>query len=77
MTNLDKIGVQWKWRPERKWLAELLANERAVVPLLVYLKSTEVGTREGAVEKTTGGEEGTTRKERNNLAARSDLESGG
>ena len=36
----------------KKWLAELLANERAVGPLLVYLKDTEVGSREGAVEKT-------------------------
>ena len=35
-----------------KWLAELLANERALGPILVYLKGTEVGSREGAVEKT-------------------------
>ena len=50
--DLDKIGIRWQRRPERKWLAELLANERAVGPLLVYLKDTEVGSREGAVEKT-------------------------
>ena len=37
---------------EKKWLAELLANERAVGPLLSYLKDTEVGSREGAAEVT-------------------------
>ena len=50
--SLDKLGVQWQRRPEKKWLAELLANERAVGPLLVYLKDTKVGSREGALEKT-------------------------
>ena len=48
---MDKVGIQWQRRPEKKWLAELLANERAVGPLLVYLEDTEVGRREGAVEK--------------------------
>ena len=32
-------------------LAELLANERAIGPLLEYLKSTEVGGREGGKER--------------------------
>ena len=50
--SLEKIGIQWQGRLEKKWLAELLANERAVGPLLVYLQDTEVGSREGAVEKT-------------------------
>ena len=50
--RLAKIGIQWQSRPETKWLAELLANEQAVGPLLVYLQGTEVGSREGAVEKT-------------------------
>lgn len=50
--ELRKIGIRWQRRPEKKWLAELLANERAIGPLLVYLKDTEVGSREGAVEKT-------------------------
>ena len=50
--NLDKLGIQWQRRPEKKWLAELLANEKAVGPLLVYLKDTNVGSREGAVEKS-------------------------
>jgi len=49
--ELKKIGIRWQRRPEEKWLAELLANERAVGALLVYLKDTEVGSREGAVEK--------------------------
>jgi len=41
------------WRPqaERKWLAGILANEKAVAPLLRFLKSTEVGGREGARER--------------------------
>ena len=50
--NLDKIGIRWQRRPERKCLAELLANERAVGPLLAYLFDTEVGGREGAAEVT-------------------------
>ena len=49
---LEKIGIQWQRRPERKWLGELLANERAVGPLLEYLKDTEVGTTKGAAEMT-------------------------
>ena len=52
--SLDKIGIQWQRQPEKKWLAELLANERAVGPLLVYLQDTEVGSREGAVRKSDG-----------------------
>lgn len=36
----------------KKWLAERLGNERAVSPLLAYLKDTEVGSREGAAEIT-------------------------
>lgn len=32
-------------------MAELLANRHAVGPLLEFLKNTEVGSREGAVEK--------------------------
>ena len=42
--SLDKVGIQWQRRPEKKWLAELLANERAIGPLLVCLKDTEVGS---------------------------------
>lgn len=48
--DLGKIGIRWQRRPEKKGLAELLANERAAGPLLSYLKNTEVGSREGAAE---------------------------
>lgn len=51
--NSDKIGNRWQRRTERKRLAELLANERAVGPILIYVKNTEVGGREGALEKNT------------------------
>ena len=33
------------------WLGRLLANERAVGPVLNFLKDTEVGDREGARER--------------------------
>ena len=36
--------------PERRWLGRLLANERAVGPVLKFLEGTEVGSREGARE---------------------------
>lgn len=52
--NPDKIGIQSQRRPERKWLAKLLANERAVGPILGYLKGTGVRGREGAEEKKNG-----------------------
>lgn len=43
---------------ERKWLAELLADERAVAPLLVFLKDTGVVGREGATERQWSGGKG-------------------
>ena len=49
--SLDKAGVQWQRRPEKKWLAELLANTYAVGSLLEFLKNTEVGSREGTAER--------------------------
>ena len=49
--SLSKVGIQWQRRPEKRWLAELLADRHAVGPLLEFLKNTEVGSREGAVEK--------------------------
>ena len=49
--SLDKAGVQWQRRPEKKWLAELLANTYAVGSLLEFLKNTEVGSREGTGER--------------------------
>lgn len=35
----------------RTGLAELLANEKAIGPLVEFLKSTQVGGREGAKER--------------------------
>lgn len=49
--NLGEAGIQWQRRPEKKWLAELLADKYAVGPLLKLLKNTEVGSREGGAEK--------------------------
>ena len=46
-----KEEFSWQDRTERKGLAELLANEKAIGPLLEHLKSTEVGGREAAKEK--------------------------
>lgn len=43
-------GGRWQAQAERKWLAELLANERATKPLLRFLQATEIGEREGARE---------------------------
>ena len=44
--ELEKEGVTWQAQVERRWLASLLANEKAVTPLLRFLKTTEVGARE-------------------------------
>ena len=49
--ELEKEGVIWQPQVERKWLAGLLANEKAVAPLLNFLKTTEIGGREGARER--------------------------
>ncbi len=46
-------GIGWQSRPERKWLANLLANEQAVAPLLKYLMTTEVGSRGGETDRET------------------------
>lgn len=51
--NLGKAGIQWQRRPEKRWLAEILADKHAVGPLLEFLKNTEVGSREGRGEKET------------------------
>ena len=49
--ELGKEGVTWQAQAERRWLAGLLANEKAVTPLLRFLEATEVGAREGARER--------------------------
>ena len=49
--ELGKEGVNWQPQVERRWLAGLLGDERAVAPLLKFLKTTGVGGREGARER--------------------------
>ena len=43
--------MRWRARAGKSWLADLLANETAVAPLLRFLKTTDVGGREGARER--------------------------
>ncbi len=49
--ELEKEGFTWQPQAERRWLAGLLANEKAVAPLLGFLKTIGVGGREGARER--------------------------
>lgn len=49
--ELRELGIGWQARPEMRWLANLLANEQAVKPLLGYLMATEVGGRSVDAEK--------------------------
>ena len=49
--ELEKEGITWQAQAERRWLAGLLANEKAVTPLLRFLEATEVGARGGARER--------------------------
>ena len=51
LRTLYKEGISWQGWTEKKGLAELLANEKAMGPLLGFLKSTGVGGREGAKER--------------------------
>lgn len=49
--SLRVEGTSLEGRTERKRLAELLANEKAMGRLLDFLKSTEVGGREGKKDR--------------------------
>ncbi len=49
--ELEREGIRWQPQAERRWLASLLANEKAVAPLLKFLKITGIGGREGARER--------------------------
>ncbi len=49
--ELEKEGVVWQAQGERRWLASLLGDKKAVGPLLRFLKTTGVGGREGARER--------------------------
>ena len=48
--ELEKEGVRWQAQAERRWLAGLLANRKALAPLIKLLRATEVGGREVARE---------------------------
>ena len=43
--ELGKQSISWQTRPEKK------ANKQAVGPLLKFLRSTEIGSREGAAQR--------------------------
>lgn len=49
--ELQVLEIEWQHRPERRWVANLGANEQAVRPLLKYLMTSEVGGQEGGSEK--------------------------
>lgn len=51
--ELEKEGITWQPQVERRWLAGLLRNEKAVAPLPGFLKTTGVGGR--GSEKKRGG----------------------
>ena len=50
-SGLHKERISWQGWTKKKGLARLLANERALGPFLEYLKSTEVGEKEGGKER--------------------------
>ena len=49
--ELEKEGIKWHPQVERRWLAGLLGDEKAVAPLSKFLKTTGIGEREGARER--------------------------
>ena len=49
--ELGKENIQWQPQVERRWLASLLGDGKAVAPLLKFLKATGIGGREGAKER--------------------------
>ena len=49
--ELQQLGIGWQRRTKKRWLANLVANEQAVTPLLKYLMTMEVGTRGGEVDR--------------------------
>lgn len=52
----EEISCEGRW--ERKGLAELLANEMTMGPLLEFLESAELGGREGGKERELKWERG-------------------
>ena len=49
--ELGQLDIRWQPRPEKRWLGNLLANERAVGPILQFLRNTELGSRDGTRER--------------------------
>ena len=47
----EEEGIHWQPQVERRWLANLLGNEKAVAPFIKFLKTTGIGGREGAKER--------------------------
>ena len=54
--ELGKEGIKWQPQVERRWLAGLLGDEKAVAPLLKFSKATGIGGRKGARERKLGWE---------------------
>lgn len=52
-----KEGIRWQGWSERKGLAELVANEKAMGPLTGFLKSTEAGGRHEVKERELEGQQ--------------------
>lgn len=52
--ELEVLEIGWQRRPERRWVANLLANEQAVRPLLKYIMTTEVESQEREMERAAG-----------------------
>lgn len=52
----EKIGIKWQTQPKKKWLADLLVNEKTVASLLRFLEITNIGGRESAKKRELGWE---------------------
>ncbi len=51
MRELGAEGIRWQIQGERRWLAGLLADEKAAALLLRFFKATEIGGKEGMKER--------------------------
>lgn len=60
--ELAKGNIQLQPQVERKWLASLLGDEKAVTPLLKFLKAAGIGKGEGARERAGMGAKKMTEK---------------
>ena len=48
MRSLSAKNISWQGWAEKKGLTKLVADEKALGPLLEFLKASEVGGKEGA-----------------------------